>query len=237
MGIVNFTKVFMVFLISLMFMMYPAYAQEGSPENVCIVYFTNVDCANCQVTDDFIFNVIEPEYNVNFIVIEYDIYNPQENGPVADEYVNNYNLPNRIPLVLIGPDYFFVGMDDIRVGLGDAVEYLVTQEGNNCPMADGTTKPWEDIVVEELPGSPQVTEVPSDGVPGEMPPEDTEQKEDVDRGEDETETFIPDIGGAIQSMIKDVVESEHFYDWLIVTAAFIILIFGVSLLFVRKKVR
>lgn len=237
MGVANFAKVFVVFFISLMFMTYPVNSQEGAPENVCIVYFTNVDCANCQVTDDFIFNVIQPEFNVNFIVIEYDIYNPEDNGPIAEEYVNNYNLPNRIPLVLMGPNYFFVGMDDIRVGLRDAIDYLMIQEGNNCPLADGTTKPWEDIHVEELPGSPQVTEVPSAGAPGEMPPEDTGQKEDVEGVENKTETFIPDIGGAIQSMIKDVVESEHFYDWLIVTAAFIVLIFGVSLLFVRKRVK
>lgn len=172
------------------------------------------------------------EYSSVLTTIIYYIDANQENRDVFEAYRSAYDLPSGIPMVLFGEDNYLLGKDDIYKNTEAKILSFLSQNGTNCPLESGYVPP-SSLNPSDLPGQVEVFE--SEGL-GEVW-EEEESDDDVEIPEEETETFIPDIGGAIQSMIKDVVESEHFYDWLIVTAAFIVLIFGVSLVFVRKGAR
>lgn len=198
---------------------------------VCLVYFTGYACGDdCGLTDTFMGGLMY-EY-LNLTAIKYNIDAGQGNMDVFDAYRETYGLPNNVPLVLFGENDYLLGKNDIYRNTEIKILSFLNQDGTNCPLESGYVPP-SSLNPSDLPGQAEVFE--SEGL-GEVW-EEEESDDDVEIPEEETETFIPDIGGAIQSMIKDVVKSEHFYDWLIVTAAFIILIFGVSLLFVRKKVK
>ena len=139
-----------LFLFSIFFATVTAVAEEPT---VCAVYFTKTGCSHCASADLFVLATL-PQYEGKFVVIEYEIQRA-ENAVVLAEYNATYGCSIAVPLVIFGKDDFLVGDSLILANLTSRIdEHLAL--GNKLPLANGSSVAFEDLDVEDLPGSPSV---------------------------------------------------------------------------------
>ncbi|MBN2042197.1 MAG: hypothetical protein JW754_00160 [Candidatus Aenigmarchaeota archaeon] len=197
--------------------------------DVCFIHFTEQNCPNCLTIDAFMENMTQI-YN-NTMVITYDLSLPG-NEQVFNLYRQKYGIYRYLPSVLFGKYDFLISMDDIRAGLEKRIIHFTTQDGNECPMVDGTTTPPNDIGEgTDLPGEPaviagdQVGEIPQDSGEEYIIPGDEEGKEN---GGNQI-IGIDDITNAIEN----ITNPQSMEDYLIIAAIFIIVILFIVLVIVK----
>ncbi len=127
----------------------PVADQRG--KTLCIVYFTGIGCPVCAKVDPTVL-IDLPKSQSNLIVIEYEVYQQQENASLILKYDENYNCGIGIPAVILGKDQVAKGRKIIPY-LDQAARKL---KGNNCPLVDGSSVDILDLDIRSLPGKPKI---------------------------------------------------------------------------------
>ncbi len=117
----------------------------------CIVYFTGIGCPHCAKTDPVIFKDLLNKYNLT--IIEYEIYQSRENGPVMYDYASTYQKQwFGIPLVIFDENTYIIGDTPILNNIESTIE---TMNNNKCLTLNGKYSP-EDLDINKLPGKPKI---------------------------------------------------------------------------------
>ncbi len=202
--------------------------------DVCFIHFTEQNCLNCLTIDEFIQNMTQI-YN-NTMVITYDL-DVQGNEQVFDQYRQKYGIYRYIPAILFGKYDFFISMDDIHAGLEKRIIYFTSQDGNECPMVDGTSSPPSDVGEgSDLPGEPAV--IAGDQV-GEIPQGNEEEDNAIPEGDNQEENEgIPVIGmDDINNVVESITNPQDIEDYMIIAVIIIIIIVVISLVIAKKRKR
>ena len=72
---------------------------------VCMVYFTGIGCLHCARADPVVLEQLPREYP-NLVIIEYEIYEQEQNAPVLDAYNDEYYSGYVIPLIIFNQDQY-----------------------------------------------------------------------------------------------------------------------------------
>lgn len=128
---------------------------EAEESTVCVVYFKGDGCSACVKTDPFVLVELPRDYGGKFVVIEYEVLHHPDNAAVMRVYNATYGSGLTIPLIVFGVDDFLVDLPILDELRGKVDEYLALG-GNELPLANGSSVAFEDLNVDELPGSPQV---------------------------------------------------------------------------------
>lgn len=203
-------------------------AQENE---VCLVYFSGYACGDdCGLTDTFMDGLVN-EYSQMLTAIRYYVDASQENTNLFEAYQNTYGLPSGVPLVLFGKGDYILGKNDIYANTESRILSFMVQSGTNCPLESGYVPPGE-VNPDSLPG--QADFFPSEGLD-----EEDQEGEGDQEGEEEGNGGETVPGGKeldIGSIIEDLPWFKDFNTLLIVAAVLIIVIFGVSLALLRRRV-
>ncbi len=122
---------------------------QTTEEKTCIVYFTGVGCPHCAKTDPVLINLLKE--NPKLVIIEYEIYQQQENAPLLLEYDKKYGSGFGIPLVILGKENYIIGDRPILNNL----DKITKLNKNPCPLIDSSEK-FENLDLTTLPGKPKI---------------------------------------------------------------------------------
>ena len=125
---------------------------EINASSTCAIYFTGIGCPHCARTDPVVLGQL-PLENKNLRIIEYEIYQNQENAPLLVQYNSEYNLSMGVPLIIFSKENYIIGDTPI---LENIRSVLNSTKSSNCLLAYGDVKRFEDIDFEKLPGSPKI---------------------------------------------------------------------------------
>lgn len=129
-------------------------AQPDSPavDYVCAVYFTGVGCPHCARTDPIILKELLEDYP-NLVVVEYEIYQQQQNAPLLYSYNEVYDSGLGIPLIVFNKDKKRHG--DLPI-LKDITKILGSLDSNPCPLINGSPVSFNELDLDSLPGNPNI---------------------------------------------------------------------------------
>lgn len=221
MGVKRISMSILLILLVVVLMVPNVLAQESE---VCLVYFMENDCDDCGLIDSHIDGLIN-EYTTKLIAIKYNI-DIGQNGNIFEAYRYTYDLPSQTPMVLFGKNDYLVGMYEIYQNSEIKIYDFITANGTNCPLESGYILP-SDLNPNDLPGQPEILQ-------SEIPEDEDDESDDEDVTKDGTETVPEDIVKNIESMIGDVVESEYFPMWVLITAILIIFVVSIGVAFGRR---
>lgn len=127
--------------------------EEGneSQQSVCTAYITGVGCPHCAKSDPIVLDQ-SLEKNSNLAIIEYEIYQNQENAPVASSYFSSYG-GNGVPYLLFNEQDNLIGDRPIIQNIDSKVKEIGS---NPCPLPKGNSKSLGKLNLNELPGKPKV---------------------------------------------------------------------------------
>ncbi|MCD6478055.1 MAG: hypothetical protein J7K87_03555 [Candidatus Aenigmarchaeota archaeon] len=124
-------------------------AQENK---ICAIYFTGVGCPHCARTDPIVLKEL-PVENKNFVVIEYEIYQTQGNGPVLLKYSSKYRVGEGIPLIIFSNSSYIIGDNPILNNIKNKLEEL--SYGNKCLLLNSSID-FDNLNFNDLPGHPKI---------------------------------------------------------------------------------
>jgi len=128
-------------------------ATNPTQENyVFMVYFAGIGCSHCEKVTPFILEQLPREYP-NLIIIEYEMYEQEQNAPLFDEYVSAYHTTFDFPLIIFNQDQYLAGDVSIEKNTRAVIEEL---DSNKYPLIDGTTQDFKDLDPTSLPGFPRI---------------------------------------------------------------------------------
>jgi glutaredoxin len=126
----------------------------SADNTVCVVYFSGIGCPHCAKTDPVVLGKLPVEYNGSLVIIEYEIYQHQDNNHLAGKYLQKYGVKQGIPQIVLGANNSIVGDTPILDTFPALVDNL-REHGNPCPLLEGD-KTFEELDLNTLPASPQV---------------------------------------------------------------------------------
>jgi hypothetical protein len=129
-------------------------AQEQPTDPICMYYFTGIGCPHCANVDPVLFGPVLEEYP-DLIIIEYEIYQHQENVPVFRSFVAQFGISPGVPNLLMGLNGSVSGDTPILNTLPGVLanrENITAQYGDvffgldQCPIGQLTGSPqvWRD---------------------------------------------------------------------------------------------
>jgi len=128
-------------------------ATNPTQENyICMVYFAGIGCSHCEKVTPLILEQLPRDYP-NLVIIEYEIYEQEQNAPLFDEYVSAYHTTFELPLIIFNQDQHVAGDASIEKNTRTIVEEL---DSNQCPLIDGTSQDFKDLDPTSLPGYPRI---------------------------------------------------------------------------------
>jgi len=141
--IIAYIAIFLIFISIL-----PSISSKEA--KTCIVYFTGVGCPHCAKTDPLV--IIDLLKDEDVVVVEYEIYQQQNNAPLLFEYDEMYGSGLGIPLMLISKEKHSAGDSVI---LKD-IENIKRLNNNPCPLANGSYVDFNDLDLVNLPKNPKI---------------------------------------------------------------------------------
>jgi cytochrome c biogenesis protein CcdA len=129
-----------------------ASAQESQENYISVAYFTGVGCPHCARGDPLVLDELPGDYP-NLIILEYEIYDLEQNAPLFEEYSNIYDAGFEIPMIIIGPEQYLTS--DITI-IKNAKDTLDKLENNPLPLIDGSSQNFQDVDLSTLPGYPKI---------------------------------------------------------------------------------
>jgi thiol-disulfide isomerase/thioredoxin len=131
----------------------PQEALALTQENqVCMVYFTGIGCPNCARTDPVVLEQLPREYP-NLVIVEYEIYEQEQNALVLDAYNDKYHSGYVIPLIIFNQDQYLGDDSSILRNVRRIINEL---DSNKCPLMDGSSQDFNDLDLTSLPSYPKI---------------------------------------------------------------------------------
>jgi len=126
---------------------------QGLQENyVCVVYFTGIGCIHCARTDPVVLEQLPREYP-DLVIIDYEIYEQEQNAPLLDEYDSKYHSGLELPLIILKQEQYIAGDLTILKNVRQVIDGLAV---NRCPLIDGSSQDLNDLDLASLPGYPKI---------------------------------------------------------------------------------
>lgn len=125
-------------------------ASASATATNCAVYFTGVGCPHCAKVDPILLPVTTEIYDL--VVIEYEIYQNQQNVPVMQDYHSTYGTGSTIPTLVFAKNNVLNGDSTILEYLKEDFGSL---ENNPCLLLSGESR-FESMPISELPGKPSL---------------------------------------------------------------------------------
>ncbi len=143
------TAAMLLFAFIFLFLFFPStHAEDGV---VCSVYFTGIGCPHCAKTDPVVLEQMVSKYS-NFVVVEYEIYQTQGNGPLLYNYKESYNTPLGVPLIILDKNNFLSGDGNIVWNLEDEI---MKRSNSACTLPE-EEKDFSEIKIQDFPGKPKI---------------------------------------------------------------------------------
>ena len=124
----------------------------SAQEYTCMVYFTGVGCPHCAKTDPVVLETKLQEHP-EVVMIEYEIYQKQDNAAVFYTYGSEFETGYGIPMLLIKRGSYIRGDIPILDGIDDAIN---SNTGNRCMLIDGSSADFQELDIASLPGIPSL---------------------------------------------------------------------------------
>jgi len=140
----------LIFIVLLVLLFSNLVIAQETQDKVCFVYFTGVGCPHCAKTDPVV--LIDLLKHKDIVIIEYEIYQQQENGPLLLQYNSVYNSGLGIPLIIFGKGSYIIGDRPILENINEVVEL----NKNPCPLANGSSVVFDELDLTSLPGKPKI---------------------------------------------------------------------------------
>lgn len=131
----------------------PTTKESPTQENyVCMVYFTGIGCPHCARADPVVLEQLPGEYP-NLVIVEYEIYEQEQNAPVLDAYNDEYYSGYVIPLTIFNPDQYLGDDSSILRNVRRIINEL---DSNKFPLMDGSSQDFNDLDLTSLPSYPKI---------------------------------------------------------------------------------
>ena len=132
---------------------FPTAGESSIQENqVCMVYFTGIGCPHCARVDPLVLEQLPREYP-NLVIVEYEIYEQEQNAPVLDAYNDEYSSGYVIPLIIFNQDQYLDGDSPI---VGNVRQIIDELDSNKCPLMDGSSQDFDYLDLASLPSYPKI---------------------------------------------------------------------------------
>ncbi len=141
--------VLLVFLLNIFISANKVMAQE---EGACAVYFTGVGCPHCAKTDPVVLGDLLNQHP-SLIIIEYEIYNQQVNGPLLYQYDEQYGSGLGVPLIIFSEEQNLKGDSPILDNIDGILEAL---KDNVCLLNNGSEAYFTNLDIASLAGAPKI---------------------------------------------------------------------------------
>ncbi len=125
---------------------------SAAEKDVCAVYFTGIGCPHCAKADPVVLKDLLEDHP-DLVIIEYEVYQSQENAPLIYDYNIGYNSGMGIPLLIFSRDNIITGDIPIIQEAEGVIESLGT---NGCPMPDGSSVDFSEIDLSAIEGNPTI---------------------------------------------------------------------------------
>lgn len=126
----------------------PVLAQEFD----CLTYFTAVGCPHCANSDPIIFEKILQKYP-ELVVIEYEIAQQIENGPLNYQASQFFQVNLGIPKIIFNQNNNLVGDKTIIDNLED---FLNKNHDGQCALTNGSMISFDNLDLTSLSGKPKI---------------------------------------------------------------------------------
>ncbi|MFH1722469.1 MAG: hypothetical protein ABH950_07700 [Candidatus Altiarchaeota archaeon] len=128
---------------------------SASQENkTCVIYFTGIGCPHCAKTDPIVLGKLPLEHMGDFVVIEYEIYQQQENAHVMYDYNTKVNADLGVPQTVFEEGDCVVGDNPIIEKIPQCIKKH-QGVGARCQLLDQAVY-FNELDVTKLPGSPNI---------------------------------------------------------------------------------
>ena len=145
--------VLVICLLGMVFFLPPqTFAQENQENYTSVVYFTGIGCPHCARGDPLVLDELPGDYP-NLIILEYEIYDLEQNAPLFEEYSNIYDAGFEIPMIIIGPGHYITSDTSI---IKNAKDTLGKLDHNPLPLIDGSSQDFQNVDLSTLPGYPKI---------------------------------------------------------------------------------
>jgi cytochrome c biogenesis protein CcdA/thiol-disulfide isomerase/thioredoxin len=121
-------------------------------KHICAVYFTGVGCPHCAKTDPVVLIELLKEYP-NLVIIEYEIYQQQDNAVLLDSYNSHYNSGLGVPLIVFNKKTHIIGDSPILNNVRTTIENIGE---NGCPLVGGDSIEFMNLDITSLPQRPKI---------------------------------------------------------------------------------
>jgi len=155
-------KIFIILVLGFIFFVFSSSGIKAQEQNValqqkkeeftCFIYFTSLDCPHCAKVNPTIHGDLLKKYP-NLVVIEYELSQYPENGPLLFQYDSVYGTGLNIPLVIFNKKNRLVGDEPILSNIGRLVERY---KGNECLLSDGSAVGAENLDFTKVLGRPKI---------------------------------------------------------------------------------
>jgi len=142
--------IYLTFIILLLNFSSLVIAEED--KHTCAVYFTGVGCPHCAKTDPVVLIELLKEYP-NLVIIEYEIYQQQDNAILLDSYNSHYNSGLGVPLIIFNKETHIIGDTPILNNIRNTIESIGE---NACPLVEGDSVEFKDLDITSLPQKPKI---------------------------------------------------------------------------------
>ena len=125
------------------------YDQPSDP--IVVFYFTGIGCPHCANVDQVIFGEWLDEYP-DLVVIEYELYKHESNGPVFTMFVKQFGMDQGVPNLLMG----YNGSVSGDTPIFNTLPVLMAERENITTEYGRVLYRLETSNLAELPGDPQI---------------------------------------------------------------------------------
>ncbi len=129
-----------------------SFAQDSEGDYISGVYFTGIGCRHCARTDPLVLNELPGEYP-NLIVLEYEIYDLEQNAPLFEEYSRVYDSGFDVPQIIFNKEQYFSNDISILKDLRNSMDDIAY---NPVPLIDGSSIDFQKLDLLSLPGYPKI---------------------------------------------------------------------------------
>ena len=127
-------------------------AQNSRENYISGVYFTGIGCRHCARTDSFVLDELPGEYP-NLIVLEYEIYDLEQNAPLFEEYSRVYDSGFDVPQVIFNKEQYLSNDISILKNMRDSLDDMYY---NPLALIDGSSIDFQELDLLSLPGYPKI---------------------------------------------------------------------------------
>jgi cytochrome c biogenesis protein CcdA len=133
----------------LFILVFIALAASVSATN-CAVYFSGIGCPHCAKVDPVLLPITTEIYDI--VVIDYEVYELQQNAQVMNNYDRLYGIGGTIPVLIYGKDKIVRGDAPILESLRTELDAMAN---NPCLLPSGNES-FDTATISQLAGKPKL---------------------------------------------------------------------------------